>query len=170
MRRLLYLAAVAMTVAADLPAAAADRDMLPKFADYPVKVYRGRIASPRFATAFQRDYRIQFEDATRAKVDAAGHYVVVRLPCGSACVMAELLDARSGRIVNLFTVSSWREVGDDFDAVESRANSRLIVFHGQRNEAGVNGNHYYLIEPGGPLRHLRTLDTDGNFETAPKLK
>ncbi|CAN5168288.1 hypothetical protein BH11PSE4_BH11PSE4_27260 [soil metagenome] len=170
MRRPFRIAAFALTIAAGSPAAAADLDVLPKFADYPVRVYRGTIARPRIAADFQRDYKIQFEDATTSKIDAAGHYVVAKLPCGSACAMAELLDARSGRIINLFSISGWREVGDDFDAVESRADSRLIVFHGARNETGINGNHYYLIRPDGTLKHLRTLDTGGNFETAPKVE
>jgi hypothetical protein len=144
---------------------------LPKFADYPVKVYSGKYAKPRTTTPYLRDRPESFQYAAEnQKVDAGGRYIVVRLPCGSACVEPMLLDVRSGRIIGFFNVSGWREVGNDFDAVESRADSRLIVFHGARNEAGINGNHYYLIEPGGKLRHLRSLDTDGNFETAPKVQ
>jgi hypothetical protein len=70
----------------------------------------------------------------------------------------------------LFTVSGWREVGDDFDAVVSRADSRLIVFRGARNEKGINGNHYYLLGKSGHLKHLYTINTDGNFETTPKTE
>ena len=79
-----------------------------------------------------------------------------------------MLDASSGRIIEFFTISGWREIADDFDPVASRANSRLIVFRGARNEAGIIGNHYYLIEDGGRLKHLHSMNTDGNFETTPK--
>jgi len=143
----------------------------PKFADYPVKVFAGKPAKPRLHNDYLRDYEIQFRGAARDdKVDAGGRYIVVKLPCGSACVAPNLLDARSGRITPLFTVSGWREVGDDFDAVVSRANSRLIVFRGARDEKSISGNHYYLIEDGGKLKHLHSMDTDGNFETTPKIE
>jgi hypothetical protein len=160
-----------MTVALILAAGSVRADDLPKFADYPIKVYAEKAAKPRFATQDQRDRRELFQFAAgEKKVDAGGRYIVVKLPCGSACAQPALLDVGTGRISEFFTVSGWREVGDDFDPVESRADSRLIVFHGARNEAGINGNHYYLIEPGGTLKHLRSLDTKGNFETAPKVQ
>jgi hypothetical protein len=169
MRRSVCLAAVA--AALTLGAASVRADELPKFADYPIKVHTGKAAKPRFATQDQRDRRELFQFAAEdKKVDAGGRYIVVKLPCGSACAQPTLLDVSNGRISEFFTVSGWREVGDDFDPVESRADSRLIVFHGARDEAGINGNHYYLIEPGGKLKHLRSLDTDGNFETAPNVQ
>jgi hypothetical protein len=54
--------------------------------------------------------------------------------------------------------------------VASRPNSRLIVFRGARNEKGIVGDHYYLIEDGGRLKHLHSTDTNGNFETTPKIE
>ena len=95
---------------------------------------------------------------------------MVKLPCGSACAAPHLLDARTGRITSFFTISGWREVSDDFDPVASRADSRLIVFRGARNEAGINGNHFYLVEDGGRLKHLYTQDTKANFETSSKIE
>ena len=83
---------------------------------------------------------------------------------------ARVLDVRSGQVTPLFTVSGWREVNDDFDAVVSRADSRLIVFRGARDEKGAIGNHYYLIEDRGRLKHLHSVDTDGNFEATPQIE
>ncbi len=54
--------------------------------------------------------------------------------------------------------------------VISRPDSRLIVFRGKRNEQGINGNHYYLIDDRGQLKHLYTMDTGGNFSTALKTE
>ena len=170
MNRLLQLCLTAAVLAA-CRLGPAHAEILPKFADYPVKVFKGKPTKPRLHSEYLRDYDIQFRAAAEDdKVNAAGRYIVVKLPCGSACVAPNLLDARSGRIVPLFTVSGWREVGDDFDAVVSRADSRLIVFRGARDEKGVVGNHYYLIEDGGRLKHLHSMDTDGNFETTPKIE
>ncbi|MBR1197646.1 hypothetical protein JQ609_04860 [Bradyrhizobium sp. AUGA SZCCT0169] len=143
----------------------------PKFADYPVRVYAGKIAIPRLVTPDLRARRETFlAAADDGKIDAAGRYIVVKLPCGSTCVAPTLLDARTGKIIELFTVSGWHEVSDDFDPVVSRANSRMIVFRGARNEAGIVGNHFYLIEERGRLKHLHTQDTQANFETSPKIK
>jgi hypothetical protein len=165
MNRLLCLVAFATALA--IPAQA---DGPPKFADYPVKVYTGKPARPRLVTQDLRDRRELFEAAREEKVNAGGRYVVVKIPCGSACAAPALLDLGNGRIAEFFTVSGWREVADDFDPVASRADSRLIVFRGARNEAGIVGNHYYLIEDGGKLKHLYTMDTGGNFETSPKIE
>ena len=168
MNSLLCVVAAAIALVAPSVALA---DGPPKFADYPVKVYAGKPAKPRLVTRDLRDRRELFmAAASEGRIDAAGHYFVVKLPCGSACAAPHLLDARTGRIIELFTISGWHEVSDDFDPVASRANSRLIVFRGARNEKGIVGNHFYLVEDGGRLKHLHTQDTEANFETSPKIE
>ena len=165
MNRLICLVALATALA--MPARAEEP---PKFADYPAKLYTGKPAKPRLVTPDLRDRRELFEAARDEKINAGGRYVVVKMPCGSACAAPALLDLGSGRIIEFFTVSGWREVADDFDPVASRADSRLIVFRGARSEAGIVGNHYYLIQDGGNLKHLHTVDTGGNFESSPKIE
>jgi hypothetical protein len=160
-----------LTAARALGAELAIADNPPKFADYPVKVYTGKFAKPRINTSYLRDRPESFEHAIENdQVNTSGRYIVVQLPCGTTCVQPMLLDVSNGRISGVFSISGWREYRDDFEPIESRADSRLIVFHGARNEAGINGNHYYLIEPGGKLKLLRSADTDGNFETTPKVQ
>jgi hypothetical protein len=169
MNALLSAAAAAIALASlTMPAHA---EAPPKFADHPAKVYAGKVAKPRLVTPDLRARRETFlAAADDGKIDAAGRYIVVKLPCGSSCVAPTLLDARTGKIIELFTVSGWREVSDDFDPVVSRASSRMIVFRGARNEKGIVGNHFYLIEDGGRLKHLHTQDTQANFETSPKIR
>ena len=169
MKSLLCMAVAAIALAAHPAAALADGP--PKFADYPAKVYAGKPAKPRLVTQGLRDNRELFmAAASEGRIDAAGHYFVVKLPCGSACAAPTLLDARTGKIIELFTISGWHQIRDDFDPVVSRADSRLIVFRGARNEAGIVGNHFYLVEDGGKLKHLHTQDTQANFETSPKIE
>lgn len=149
----------------------AHADDLPKFKDYPVKVFAGKPAKPRFHTQDLRDRRELYQSAiSEEKVNAGGRYIVVKLPCGSACAQPTFLDATNGKIIEFDTVSGWREVSDDFEPVLSRADSRLVVFSGSRNEKGVNGLHFYTIGDDGQLKHLRTVDVEGNFETAPKVR
>jgi hypothetical protein len=104
------------------------------------------------------------------KVSAGGRYIVVILPCGAECQAPTFLDVRLGRITQFFTVSNWGEVPEDFEPVISRPGSRLVVFRGKRNEQRVNGNHYYLIDDRGRLKHLHTTDTGGDFNAALKAE
>jgi hypothetical protein len=169
MNRPLHIIAAAMLIACyALPVHAED---LPKFSDHKVKVYAGKRAKPRLDHGFWRDrsetYRWAMEDK---KVNAGGRYIVVVLPCGTECQAPTFLDVRSGRITQFFTVSNWGEVPDGFEPVINRPDSRLIVFRGKRNEKGINGNHYYLIDDRGQLKHLHTTDTGGDFNAALKAE
>ncbi|KRR25405.1 hypothetical protein CQ14_10505 [Bradyrhizobium lablabi] len=151
-----------------LPALAEE---LPKFSDHNVKVYTGKRAKPRLDHEFWRDrsesYRSAIEDD---KINAGGRFIVVILPCGTECQAPTFLDVRTGRITQFFTVTDWGDVPDDFKPVVSRADSRLIVFRGLRNEEGIKGNHYYLIDDRGELKHLHSTDTGGNFKAALKAE
>ena len=169
MNRSLQTIAAAMLIACyALPVRA---EAPPKFGEHAVKVYKGKRTKPRLDNAFWRDrsetYRWAMEDDN---INAGGRYIVVILPCGSECQAPTFLDVRSGRITQVFTVSNWGEVHDGFEPVISRPDSRLIVFRGKRNEKGINGNHYYLIDDRGQLKHLYTADTGGDFSAALKVE
>lgn len=49
------------------------------------------------------------------------------------------------------TVSGGKEVHDDFQGIDFRKDSRLVVMSGERNEKGDMGQHFYVPE-GGKLR------------------
>lgn len=169
MNRLLRTIATAMLIACyALPAPAED---LPKFSDHKVKVYTGKRAKPRLDHEFWRDQSHTYRAAMRDdKVNAGGRFIVVILPCGTECQAPTFLDVRTGRITQFFTVSNWGDVPDEFEPVISRADSRLIVFRGKRNEKGINGNHYYSIDDRGELKHLHSTDTGGDFSAALKAE
>jgi hypothetical protein len=166
----LTLVALALLVAM-MPANA---DAPPKFSQYPVKeAWSGPVAVPKINARkdpeLTRAYREAKQRAADEKkslhVNAAGRYVLLKEFCGSSCVLGHLLDARTGRIIRMpFTTSGWREVEDAFDSIRTSANSRLIVFRGMRDEEGINGVHYYTLEDNGRFKHLRSDDTEGNFE------
>jgi hypothetical protein len=82
--------------------------------------------------------------------------------CGSACVVGAIVDARTGKIIPLPTVSGWKEVHDDFQGIAFRKDSRLVVLSGERNEKGDMGRHFYVLE-GGRLKWVKTIKSDGNF-------
>lgn len=166
MRRSAIQLATLIVVATALPAFAQDKSRVPRFADYPVReIYKGPRAEPKFAADMDEEERLRFDDAHSPDdpVDAAGHYVRVVWSCGASCVSAGFVDARTGDVILIpWTVSGWRQVRDNFKPVDTRANSRLVILSGALNEEGVNGRHYYVLED-GRLRHVRTVDTKGNF-------
>ena len=161
--------ATAVLVALYAPPTSAE--VPPKFSDYKVKVYTGKRAKPQLDREFWRDrsehYRAAMEDD---KINAGGRFIVVILPCGTECQAPTFLNVRTGKITQFFTVTDWGNVPNDFEPVVSRADSRLIVFRGLRNEDGINGNHYYLIDDNGDLKHLHTTDTSGKFDGPLKSK
>ena len=83
--------------------------------------------------------------------------------------MPDIVSVKTGKVVSIpFSISGWREYHDDFDPVEVKPDSRLIVFLGARNEKLPLGLHYYVLEK-GKLKFLRTVENDGNFmEPLPK--
>jgi hypothetical protein len=149
---------------------AAGAQTAPRFADFPAgAVYRGKAAQPVLDTRDKREYRTRLrEGMTDAKPNFAAKYVVVTWGCGTACVLGAYVDAATGRVTMLpFSLSGWREAFDGFKPVDTRADSRLVIFSGMRGEEGVNGRHYYVFE-NGRLKHLQSVDTDGDFTERPR--
>jgi hypothetical protein len=150
-------AAGAQTPAKDAP--------LPKFKDFPVKtIFKGKPAKPRLSGEFKRYYGHHYTSAAEEGVKLAGHYTIVERTCGSTCRIIDILDLKTGNTVKLdFTsISGWREYHDDFEPVEMKPDSALIVFAGARNEKAPVGYHFYVLQK-GRLKFLRTVDTDGLF-------
>jgi hypothetical protein len=165
MRSVKFAAALA---AIALSAASARAE--PRFADFPASnLYRGKAAQPILDTRDKREYRTRLrEGMADAKPNLAGKFVVVTWGCGTACVLGAFVDASTGRVTMLpFSLSGWREAFDEFEPVDTRAESRLVVFSGMRGEEGVNGRHYYVFD-NGKLKHLESVDTDGNFTERPR--
>jgi hypothetical protein len=140
----------------------------PRFNDYPAtQTYRGKSAQPKLTTKDARRFRTMLRQAAEGKANFAGHFIVAKWGCGTACVMGAIIDARSGAVTMLpFTLCCWRETYDDFQPFAYRLDSRLIVFLGQRNEEGENGYHAYVFD-NGRLRFLRTAETGGDFPKPP---
>jgi hypothetical protein len=149
-----------------LPTAAQAQDApLPKFKDHPVKtIFKGKPAKPRLDRETKRYYGHLYTSAAEEGVKFAGHYTIVERTCGSTCRIIDILDLKTGKTVKLdfASISGWRDHHEAFEPVEVKADSRLIVFAGGRNEKAPVGYHYYVLE-NGRLKFLRTVDTDGLF-------
>ena len=162
-------AALAILLVSVASASAQDKP-LPKFKDYPVKtIYKGKHAKPKITGDLKRYYESSYTSAIEGGVTFAGEYAIAERPCGSTCVMPDIVSVKTGKVVKVpFSISGWREYHDDFEPVEVKPGSRLIVFLGARNEQLPLGLHYYVLEK-GRLKFLRTVENDGNFmEPLPK--
>jgi hypothetical protein len=141
---------------------------LPKFADYPAEVFRGRMAKPILDDEWLQDRPELIEVAMKKRVMVAGHYVLAITTCGSTCQQPLLIDAKTGKVLSLPSVSGWRKFREDFNPVLTRPNSRLIVLQGGLDEKHPVGVHYFAVENGEP-KLMHTTDTDGDFRKTPKL-
>jgi hypothetical protein len=160
---LVCLLTLSIGASAQQPAPNAPGDT-PRFKDYPVqRIFKGKPAKPWLTAENRQYYSAYYESAAEKGVSFAGHYAIVTRGCGSACVTPDILDLQTGKTVKVpFSISGWRAYHDAFEPIETRPNSRLIVFLGARNESLPLGYHYYVLE-NGKLKFLRTVENDGNF-------
>ena len=154
------LAIFALCAALLAPSEAAAQQKPPRFDDYPAKeVYSGKVAEPLLTTARHRDYRTYIRAVADGGANFAGHYAVIILNCGEACVTADFLDVRTGKVIpRAFSNSGWGKHHDAFRKVEFRRDSRLIAFPGGINGRPPLGWHFYVFDD-GRLRRLHTIVT-----------
>jgi hypothetical protein len=121
---------------------------VPQFKDFAAgEQYRGKPHAV-VLTGEARNFRTRIKEAAQGKPNFAGHYIVAIWGCGSECLEGAVIDAKTGRVYMLpFTLCCWKMVDDNFKPLEYRADSKLLIFSGARNEKdGDNGAHYYKFE------------------------
>lgn len=75
-----------------------------RFADYPAKTpLRASPAMPAFSgeDAWAKLFRTRIQDAVQAGPNFAGHYSVIKLGCGTGCLVALLIDLEDGDILEM---------------------------------------------------------------------
>src|ERR1044071_985780 len=133
---------------------------IPRFRDYPVsETYRGKTA-PLVLTRDDRIFRTRLRWAAQnLKPNFAGRYILTTWGCGTSCLMGAVIDARTGRVHWWdFSICCWGyDVDENFQPIEIRLDSKLIIFSGARNEKeGDVGTHFYKFES-GRFVHVRTI-------------
>ena len=137
---------------------AAAQRRVPQFKDFPVSdAYIGKNA-PLILTRADRMFRTRLKEASTEKPNFAGHYILTAWGCGTSCLMGAVIDAKTGKVYWWnFSICCWRHIDDNFQPIEFRLNSKLIVFSGIRNEKeGDEAAHFYKFE-NGRFIHLRSL-------------
>ena len=156
----LICAGVCLLALLGADAQAQGRKRVPRFEDYPVKeIHEGKTAKLVLETDDQRSAATYYQAIADGGTSFAGHYAVVPLTCGAACISADFLDTLTGEIIpGTFSNSGWKEHHDAFREIEFRRASRLIVFAGQIDQKGPLGWHFYVFEQ-GKMKRIHTLVT-----------
>jgi hypothetical protein len=130
----------------------------PRFEEYAAPApFAGPTHAPVLATRDARQYRSRLREAAQEKPNFAGRYILTVWGCGTECVTGAALDAKTGRVTMLpFTLCCWGvDVPEDFDPVEFRLDSSLIVFEGARNEVESDKRTHYYTLRNGQFRELK---------------
>ena len=133
---------------------------VPHFKDYPAgEIYKGATA-PLVLTKDDLTFKTRLREAAKnEKPNFAGHYILTIWGCGAECLMGAAIDAKTGRVYWWnFSLCCWDSGTDDnFNPIEFRPDSRLIVFSGLRDEKdGDNGAHFYRFDD-GRFVHIRSV-------------
>lgn len=169
----ILLAAVLACLLAIPACAQAPGSRLPQFEDYPVnEVLRGAPSEPVLESPEERRFRTVIRqgvskgwgvhDGTTGKELAvpgpnfAGRYVIVTWGCGSPCLMAAIVDAKTGRVFPpLFHHGpghSYFQVPWAFpmEPLAYRLDSRLLIANiCEEGESRKCGTHYFVMGDDG---------------------
>jgi hypothetical protein len=170
MRKVLKTLMVAKAIAlVTVPAFADSKERPPKFSDFSVSaIYSGRSVRPKITTPEAQEFRIRLIEAASGMPNFAGHYIVVKWGCGTACVAGGVIDALTGQVTffPFAYVCCWQNVKSKFEPIRFLPNSRLIVFSGQLHEEGEMGTHYFIFD-NGHFNSLKTIPLGGGDFVVP---
>ena len=155
------LVSVCLFALAGFEVTARGRKPVPRFEDYPVKdIHQGPSDKLVFETEDQKSAATYYQAIADGGTSFAGHFAMVPLTCGKACISADFIDTLTGKIIpGTISNSGWTEHHDAFREVEFRRGSRLIVFAGQIDQTGPMGWHFYLFDDGA-FKRIHTIRTE----------
>ena len=137
---------------------------VPSFSDYRVKAERLTAKQPNLASNKNaRMYRTYLRNAAKEGVNFAGHYVLAWWGCGTSCLEAAIIDARTGKV---FFPSVLQGVGagfcdlpDDVETLDFKPNSRLLILSGfkgaVRNQPDGKCGIYYFEWTGANFKQIK---------------
>jgi hypothetical protein len=175
-------------------ALAQNSTVVPRFEDFAVaETFAGRPIAPVLGTSEERRYQTVIrrgvakgrgvkdgatgKELAVAEPNFAGHYVIVTWGCGSPCLMAAIVDLKTGRVFpppfHHGPGHAYFQVPWAFPAeppLAYRLNSRLLITNACETEKAVNidgrigyqaqkcGEHYFVMTGDGPKLIRTVLD------------
>jgi hypothetical protein len=99
-----------------------------KFSQFPVDVYKGKLAAPNFNTDTEAySFRTQIRNQCKDKgINFAGHYTIAKWGCGSDCQTVAIVDRLDGKIY----YSNLSKINNDIAyGLKCRPNSRMLILN-----------------------------------------
>ncbi|HSY47860.1 MAG TPA: hypothetical protein VLC46_03535 [Thermoanaerobaculia bacterium] len=118
----------------------------PAFESFPVPIHTFRAVKPNVAHGKAHRYRTVLRQSAAEGPDFAGEYKVARWGCGTCCSEFAIINLRTGVVYfpPFYVACEYStESQSDPIGIDYRADSRLLVVTGARNEVG-GGIHYYV--------------------------
>ena len=112
-----------------------------KFTDFPVEVYKGKMAAPDFATDPDARHfitRIK-EGCAEEGVNFAGHYTIIEWGCGMECQLMAIVDRVDGKII--YSKIPF-DTSDGHNGIDYHTDSRMLIV----NSAGLRDFPGYLLQ------------------------
>lgn len=137
---------------------------VPSFSDYRVKAERLTAKQPDLASNKNaRMYRTNLRNAAKEGVNFAGRYVLACWGCGTGCLEAAIIDARTGKV---FFPAVLQGVGTGFcdlpgnvETLDYKPDSRLLILSGfkgaVRNQPDGKCGIYYFEWTGADLKQIK---------------
>jgi len=163
-------AAVALPAAADpVPDAAPECLIRPRDVPKPSRFARFAVppgssrppVPPVLSTAEARRFRTVLRQGAAAGPNFAGHFTVVGWGCGSSCINAAIVDARTGQVYFPGALGAITSIhvavptGGDYNSLRFQRNSRLLVVLGASYEDEARDGVTEFVWSGTALRLLR---------------
>jgi hypothetical protein len=105
----------------------------PEFDQYPVKVEKATAKTVNLKShKMARMFRTSLRESLKGGVNFAGKFVVSVTGCGTGCIQARIINAKTGAVYfpePLMGVSWTSEIGDA-EMLDYKKNSRLLIVNG----------------------------------------
>ena len=128
---------------------------IPKFSDYPAKVYSGPTAKLMLNSEDAKLFRTRLRDALKDKPNFAGEYVMTMWGCGAGCRSYSIVNKRTGQLLG---EGFGGEGGEDVKDIE--ANSRLVITEGPlyaANDEYLGYNRNYNVLKGQKFQLIKRV-------------
>jgi hypothetical protein len=139
----------------------------PRFESFPARVYRGRVAPVNLRSSKgARTFRTRLREGAREGVNFAGHFSLVGWGCGTGCMSAAVIDAKTGAVhfpKELYAFGVWL-FSEDGEALTFKPDSRLLILSGfpysETEREDPRAGLYYYEWTGRRLRLVKFVEKE----------
>ena len=111
-----------------------NRNNTPRFSDYRVtNIFSGKNARVKLVSSMDKRYRTVLREAGKEEADFAGHHKIALAGCGTNCMLAAVINLRTGRAY-WFPETINQALSDEVDAIigedvaKYSVDSKLLAF------------------------------------------